>query len=29
MVVNKLDEIEIRLQEAHDFSWLGRYRLFP
>ncbi len=25
MVVNKLDEIEIRLQEAHDFSWLGRY----
>ncbi len=25
MVVNKLDEIEIRLQKAHDFSWLGRY----
>ena len=25
MVVNKLDEIEFRLQEAHDFSWLGRY----
>lgn len=25
MVINKIDDIEIRLREAHDFSWLKKY----
>ena len=25
MIINKLDDIEFRLQELHDFTWLKRY----
>lgn len=25
MIINKLDSIEFRLKELHDFTWLKKY----